>query len=92
MCGRYFVEPREGMMDLGDLIAHILQREEAIVKQMKIGEIFPTNIAPILTMDQGRNAAAPANEMGVLHAMTARVWLSTRAAKRRWKNGCFKTA
>ncbi len=52
MCGRYFVEPREGMMELGELIARILQREDALVKQMKLGEIFPTDVAPVIAADR----------------------------------------
>ncbi len=52
MCGRYFVEPREGMMDLGDLIARIKRRDDAIQRQMKLGEVFPTDIAPVIVLDQ----------------------------------------
>lgn len=52
MCGRYYVEPKEGAMDLGELIARILQREETLVQKMKLGEVFPTDIAPVLVADR----------------------------------------
>jgi len=59
MCGRYSVVMEEDIIEMRAIIQEINERynDSALHAQMKIGEIFPTNVAPILAWKDERIAA-----------------------------------
>lgn len=50
MCGRYYIESEEDNIEIRNIIDEINRKfaDSTTAMQMKIGEIFPTNIAPVL--------------------------------------------
>jgi len=55
MCGRYSIADEEDLMEIRQILHEVSQRYQNTSKldQMKTGEIFPTNIAPILIHTDG---------------------------------------
>ena len=49
MCGRYIIQTEEENFEMRKIINQINQRFKENSVQMKTGEIFPTNIVPIIT-------------------------------------------
>ncbi len=50
MCGRYYIDPNSGYINLSDLIADIRQRYNDLLEgaNLKLGEIHPTDNAPVI--------------------------------------------
>jgi len=57
MCGRYTVFTEEEVIEMREILHEINMQFAAQAAQMKTGEIFPTNLAPVLVSDRGRAAA-----------------------------------
>jgi putative SOS response-associated peptidase YedK len=51
MCGRYYVGNEEGTIEMREILDEITDRyaDSSMLLAMKTGEIFPTEIAPVLT-------------------------------------------
>ncbi len=54
MCGRYTVFTEEEIIEMRAIIAEVSKRFTA--KPVAAGEVFPTNIAPVLRMEENRLA------------------------------------
>ena len=59
MCGRYMIDTEEEIFEIREIIREVNEKfaNTPELAQMKTGEIFPTNIAPILTMDGSKRQA-----------------------------------
>ena len=55
MCGRYIIQTEEENFEMRKIINQINERFKENSVQMKTGEIFPTNIVPIITSDFNNN-------------------------------------
>lgn len=54
MCGRYYVDP-----EMAEEMIRIIQEvEQKLNTSPRVGEIFPTNEAPVLRLENGRRSAA----------------------------------
>lgn len=52
MCGRYVVLTEEEMIEIREIIEEVTQKYgDAAASAMSTGEIYPTNIAPVITAD-----------------------------------------
>lgn len=61
MCGRYTVFTEEEIMEMIEIIAEVGKRfGKSSMNALKTGEIFPTNLAPVMGMEENRIAAKPA--------------------------------
>jgi putative SOS response-associated peptidase YedK len=51
MCGRYYVGNEEGTIEMREILDEITSRyaDSEMLAKMKTGEIFPTEVAPVLT-------------------------------------------
>jgi putative SOS response-associated peptidase YedK len=54
MCGRYYIADEEEIIEMREIIKDVNQRyvDRTELAAMKTGEIFPTNIAPVLITDR----------------------------------------
>src|SRR5450756_1895017 len=54
MCGRYYIADEEEIIEMREILEKINKRyaDSSERASMKTGEIFPTNVAPILVADQ----------------------------------------
>lgn len=54
MCGRYYIADEEEIIEMREILEKINKRyaDSSECTSMKTGEIFPTNVAPILVADQ----------------------------------------
>jgi len=53
MCGRYYVADEDNIIELREIIQEAQNnlRYADMASQIKTGEIFPTNVAPVVTSD-----------------------------------------
>lgn len=53
MCGRYFIATDEEIKEINEIIQQVSNKYRGTepLSRMKTGEIFPTNIVPVLTRD-----------------------------------------
>ena len=53
MCGRYYIDDEEDIIEMREIIQEVNERfkDTPELAAMKTGEIFPTNIVPILTAE-----------------------------------------
>ncbi len=50
MCGRYYIETESDLIEIRKIFAELSDRyfEQPVLKQLKGGEIFPTQVAPVI--------------------------------------------
>lgn len=55
MCGRYYIESEDDLVEIRAIIQEVQDKlyGKPEAAQLKTGEIFPTNIVPIITVDGG---------------------------------------
>lgn len=88
MCGRYSLFMDEEIKELHEIIQKAQTRAKGT--PIKTGEIFPTNLAPILLFESGKidaDALFWAFLLSIKKAVS-----STQGQKPLWKNPCFKKA
>ena len=50
MCGRYYIDDEDPM--IAEIIAEVEKKNSMAREEMKAGEIFPTNIVPVVTSEE----------------------------------------
>lgn len=82
MCGRYVLFSDPEMAEIREII-----EEAQLQAEIKTGEIFPTDTAPILIQESDRLVPRAVNGVSVFGVKESS---STPVLKRRWKNQCFE--
>lgn len=62
MCGRYYIEPEDSAQELLSIIDEINHKRKA--GPVKTGEIFPTDVAPVIANNRSQRQAAFAMRWG----------------------------
>lgn len=58
MCGRFILFTGDEYEEIQLIIKEIEENHRNVLKDMKIGEIFPTNLVPIIAADENNNKTA----------------------------------
>ena len=84
MCGRYFLDDtKEANERLLNLLRGLLESGDPLASQVHTGEIFPTQLAPVIVADGG-GVGVRAMRWGFPRAGGPGAWSSTAVRKRRF--------
>ena len=65
MCGRYYVDNEEENIKVRAILKELNRRRLPMFDQVRIGEIFPSQIAPVIVKRTGLRGDRPADEVGL---------------------------
>ena len=84
MCGRYYVDNEEENIKVRAILAEIAKRSLPMYDQVRVGEIFPSQIAPVIVYEKGYGVTVRPMKWGFPRTGGGGLVINSRSEKNRY--------